>query len=124
MQLEMLKSKIHRVRITRVELDYEGSLTCDPLLLKAADILSGEKILVANLRNGKRFETYAIAGKRGEICLNGAAARLGRIGDIVIVMAFAHMNRHEAQTRHPKIVLVDKHNRIRKAKAKYASLRI
>jgi len=124
MQREMLKSKIHRARITRVELDYEGSLTCDPLLLKAADILPGEKVLVANLRNGKRFETYAIEGKRGEICLNGAAARLGWVGDIVIVMAFAHMNRHEAQTRHPKVVLVDKHNGIQKGKAKYANLRI
>ncbi|MBU0713743.1 MAG: aspartate 1-decarboxylase [Verrucomicrobia bacterium] len=124
MQREMLKSKIHRVRITRVALDYEGSLSCDPRLLKAADILPGEKVLVANLRNGKRFETYAIEGRQGEICLNGAAARLGRVGDIVIVMAFAHMDRHEAQTRHPKVVLVDKQNRIRKGKAKYASLRI
>jgi aspartate 1-decarboxylase len=114
MQREMLKSKIHRVRITRVALDYEGSLTCDPLLLKAADILPGEKVLVANLRNGKRFETYAIDGKPGEICLNGAAARLGRVGDIVIVMAFARMSWREAQTRRPKIVLVDQRNRIRK----------
>ncbi|MFA5343127.1 MAG: aspartate 1-decarboxylase [Kiritimatiellia bacterium] len=112
MQREILKSKIHRARITRVDLDYEGSLTCDPLLLKAADILPGEKVLVANLRNGKRFETYAIKGKRGEICLNGAAARLGRVGDIVIVMAFAHLSRREAQTCRPKVVLVDKHNRI------------
>lgn len=124
MQREMLKSKIHRARITRVDLDYEGSLTCDPLLLKAADILPGEKVLVANLRNGKRFETYAVKGKRGEMCLNGAAARLGRVADIVIVMAFAYMNRHEARTRRPKIVLVDKHNGIQKGKAKYAGSRI
>ena len=121
MQREMLKSKIHRVRITRVELDYEGSLSCDPQLLKAADILPGEKVLVANLRNGKRFETYAIEGKKGEICLNGAAARLGRVGDIVIVMAFAHMNRREAQTCRPKVVRVDKRNMI---KGKHADLRI
>jgi len=124
MQREMLKSKIHRATITRVDLDYEGSLTCNPLLLKAADILPGEKVLVANLRNGKRFETYAIEGKKGEICLNGAAARLGRVGDIVIVMAFAHMNRHEAQLRRPRIVQVDKRNRIKKGKGKHADLRI
>jgi len=122
MQREMLKSKIHRARITRVALDYEGSLSCDRQLLKAADILPGEKVLVANLRNGKRFETYAIAGDRGEICLNGAAARLGRVGDIVIVMAFAHMNNHQARTIPPKIVLVDKNNGIQKGKAKYADL--
>ena len=111
--MKMLKSKIHRARITRVALDYEGSLTCDPLLLKAADILPSEKVLVANLRNGKRFETYAIKGKRGEICLNGAAARLGRVGDIVIVMAFAHLDNRQARTISPKVVLVDKNNRIR-----------
>ena len=122
MQREMLKSKIHRVRITRVDLDYEGSLTCDPLLLKAADILPGEKVLVANLRNGKRFETYAIKGKRGEICLNGAAARLGRVSDTIIVMAFAYMNNRQARTSPPKIVLVDKHNRIQKVKSKYTNL--
>lgn len=122
MQREMLKSKIHRARITRVDLDYEGSLTCDPLLLTAADILPGEKVLVANLRNAKRFETYAVKGQRGEICLNGAAARLGRVGDIVIVMAFARMNRREAQTRRPKIVLVDQRNRIRKGVGQYANV--
>ena len=112
MQREMLKSKIHRDRITRVDLDYVGSLTCDPRLLQAADILPGEKVLVANLRNGQRFETYAIKGKRGEICLNGAAARLGKVGDVVIVMAFAHVNNRRARIIRPKIVLVDKNNDI------------
>lgn len=114
MQRQMLKSKIHRATIMRVDPNYEGSLTCDPVLLKAADILPGEKVLVANLRNGIRFETYAIKGKRGEICLNGAAARLGRVGDIVIVMAFASMTRREARSHRPKIVKVDKHNLILK----------
>jgi len=122
MQREMLKSKIHRARITRVALDYEGSLSCDPRLLKAADILPGEKVLVANLRNGKRFETYAIEGKRGEICLNGAAARLSKVGDIVIVMTFARMNNRQARTIRPKIILVDKRNGIQKGK--HADLRI
>lgn len=111
----MLKSKIHMAAITDLKLNYQGSIACDPALLKAADILHGEKVLVANVNNGERFETYAIAGKKGEMGLRGAAARLGRIGDRVIVMAFALMNERESARRKAKIVVVNKLNRVIKA---------
>ena len=107
---QMLKSKIHRGTITDIQLDYEGSIACDPELLRAADILPGEKVLVANLNNGARFETYAIVGEKRQISLRGAAARLGQIGDRVIVMAFGFMDDEEARRRPPAIVLVGERN--------------
>jgi aspartate 1-decarboxylase len=108
----MLKSKIHRAVVTAVELDYEGSIACDPELLVAADILPGEKVLVANVNNGNRFETYAILGRKGQISLRGAAARLGQVGDLVIVMAFGLMDDQEARRRRPAIVHPDARNRV------------
>ena len=112
---QMLKSKIHRAVITDAELNYEGSIACGPELLRAADILPGEKVLVANLNNGARFETYAITGAENRIGLRGAAARLGQPGDRVIIMAFGLMDDAEAAARKPAVVLVgDDNSQIKK----------
>ncbi|HNR94976.1 MAG TPA: aspartate 1-decarboxylase [Kiritimatiellia bacterium] len=108
----MLKSKIHRAFITDTKLHYEGSIACDPCLLKAADILPNEKVLVVNLNNGERFETYAIPGTDGEIGLRGAAARLGHAGDCVIIMAFGLMDSAECASWVPRTVHVDRANRL------------
>ena len=98
MEIEVLKAKLHRIRVTEACLDYEGSLTLDPDDMEAVGILPYEKILCADVENGSRFETYAIAGARGSgvCCLNGAAARLGKVGDRLIVMAFAQMDEADA----------------------------
>ncbi len=112
LQREMLKSKIHRAIVTDANLDYVGSLSLDPRLLSAADLIPGEKVLVANLRNGNRFETYVMAGRAGEVCLNGAAARLGRKGDKVIIMAFAWLPERRCRHWQPRVVHVDDKNRI------------
>ena len=105
MLLEILKAKLHRIRVTEACLDYEGSLTLDPDDMEAVGILPYEKILCADVENGSRFETYAIAGARGSgvCCLNGAAARLGKVGDRLIVMAFARMSEGEAADWQPKV---------------------
>lgn len=108
---QVLKSKIHRATITDAELDYEGSLACDPSLLEAADILPGEKVLVANINNGTRFETYAIVGEAGQIGLRGAAAHLGQVGDRIIIMVFGLMDEEEARKRTPAVIHVDEQNR-------------
>lgn len=115
MQRIMLKSKIHRVRITGAELYYEGSIAIDPLLLQAADILPGEKVEVLNLNNGSRIETYAILGKKGsgEICLNGPAARSGCRGDEIVIVAYALVDEAEAKKFKSRIVHVDSHNRLK-----------
>ncbi|MDZ4861574.1 MAG: aspartate 1-decarboxylase [Candidatus Hydrogenedentes bacterium] len=114
MLLTMLKSKIHRATVTQADLNYVGSLTLDPELMEAADIFPHEKVTVVNINNGARFETYAISGKRGSkvVCLNGAAARLGHVGDMVIVLTYAQMSREEAKAYAPKIVHVDGKNAI------------
>ncbi len=113
MQRTMLHAKIHRARVTETSLDYVGSITVDPDLLERAGILNHEMVLVSHLANSSRFETYAIEGTRssGEICLNGAAAHLASVGDLVIIMAFAVVDDSQAQTLKPKIVLVDDNNR-------------
>ena len=105
MEIELLKSKLHRIRITESCLDYEGSLTLDPDDMEAVGILPYEKILCADVENGNRFETYAIEGARGShvCCLNGAAAHKGRIGDRLIVMAFARMSPDEAKGFAPNV---------------------
>ena len=105
MTLQLLKSKLHRIRVTEACLDYEGSLTLDPDDMEAVGIVPYEKILCADVENGNRFETYAIAGRRGShvCCLNGAAARLGKVGDRLIVMAFARMSEDEAAAWQPKV---------------------
>ena len=105
MLIEVLKSKLHRIRITEACLDYEGSLSLDPDDMEAVGILPYEKILCADVENGNRFETYAIEGKRGShvCCLNGAAAHKGKVGDRLIVMAFASMSSDEAKGHTPLV---------------------
>lgn len=114
MTVTMLKSKIHRAAVTEADIDYIGSVTVDSLLLEAAGILEYEKVLVADVDNGARLETYTIAGAPGSgiICLNGAAAWHFNIGDKVIIMAFADMTEEEARAHRPKVVFVDEENRI------------
>jgi aspartate 1-decarboxylase len=110
----MFKSKIHRAVVTQAELYYEGSLTVDSELLAAADLLDYEKVAVVNVNNGERFETYVIPGEPGSgvICLNGAAARKGAVGDEVIIISYASMTEEEVRTYKPTVVHVDKRNRI------------
>ena len=105
MTVQLLKAKLHRIRVTESNLDYEGSLTLDPDDMEAVGILPYEKILCADVENGNRFETYAIAGKRGShvCCLNGAAAHKGKVGDRLIVMAFASFTSEEAAGWQPKV---------------------
>ncbi len=113
MTVTMLKGKIHRAVVTEADVDYVGSITVDSRLLDAAGILEYEKVLVADVDNGERLETYTIAGKAdsGIICLNGAAAHRVGIGDKVIIMAFADMTEEEAKTHRPKVVFTDGKNR-------------
>ncbi len=105
MLLNILKSKLHRIRVTEACLDYEGSLSLDPDDMEEVGILPYEKILCADVENGNRFETYAICGERGShvCCLNGAAAHQGKVGDRLIVMAFAAMTEEEASGSKPKV---------------------
>ena len=105
MTLTLLKAKLHRIKVTEACLDYEGSLTLDPDDMEAVGIVPYEKILCADVENGNRFETYAIAGQRGNhvCCLNGAAAHKGRVGDRLIVMAFAQMSEDEAKGWVPRV---------------------
>jgi aspartate 1-decarboxylase len=110
---DVLKSKIHRATVTEACLEYEGSLGIDTELMRQADLIAGEKVLVANLSNGQRFETYVIEAERGEIILNGAAARLGTVGDTLIIMAFGHFDEAELQGFQPSVVHVDGENRAR-----------
>lgn len=114
MMITMLKGKIHRATVTEANLNYTGSLTLDSLLIEAAGLLVHEKILVANINTGDRFETYIIEGERGSgvVCLNGAAARLGQPGDLIIAMSFAQMDEQEAKSFHPKTVYVDANNKV------------
>lgn len=113
MLIQVLKSKIHRAKVTQTELDYVGSITIDEDLMDAANIMEGEKVLVVNNNNGERLETYAIAGDRGSgmICLNGAAARKAAKGDIVIIIAFALMEPDEAKKFTPSLVFPDQNNK-------------
>ncbi|MCL6636149.1 MAG: aspartate 1-decarboxylase [Peptococcaceae bacterium] len=110
----MLKSKIHRARVTGCNVDYEGSITIDKDLMEAADLLQYERVDVLDINNGARFNTYVIEGERGSgvICLNGAAARLVAKGDIVIVLSYHEVAEAEAATLVPRLVYVDSTNRI------------
>ncbi len=114
MLLSMFKSKIHRATITQADLNYRGSLTLDPILIEAAEMIPFEEVHVLNINTGDRFTTYIIEGERGSgvVCLNGAAARLGQPGDLVIVLTYAQMEREEAMLHQPIVVQVDSKNRI------------
>ena len=109
MQIEVLKSKIHRVSVTGAVLDYIGSITIDEALLEAANLIVGEKVSVVNVNNGERFETYTIRGERGsgEITLNGPAARKVQRGDIVIIISYATMDFEEAKNFQPTVIFPD-----------------
>jgi len=115
MQIEILKSKIHRVHVTQADINYIGSITIDEELMIAANLIENEKVQVVNVSNGERLETYVIKGEKGSgvICLNGAAARKAVIGDIVIIISFAQMDFEKAKTFKPHIVFPDKNNRIK-----------
>ncbi|MFW5950802.1 MAG: aspartate 1-decarboxylase [Gemmatimonadota bacterium] len=115
MRRSMCKSKIHRATVTDANLAYEGSITLDPVLMAAADVVEYEKVQVVNISNGERFETYVITGVEGsgDVVLNGAAARLVQPGDKVIVMSYAHYDEAELEDFEPRLVFVDDHNRIR-----------
>jgi aspartate 1-decarboxylase len=116
MQRTLLKSKLHRVRVTASELEYEGSCAIDELLLDAADIREYEQIDIYNVTNGERFTTYAIRGQRGTgmISVNGAAARKVAVGDVLIIASFATYSEIEAAQYEPKLVYVDEKNRIKR----------
>ncbi len=109
MNIEVLKSKIHRVTVTEACLDYIGSITIDEDLMDAAGIIAGERVYIVNNNNGARLDTYTIPGERGSgvICLNGAAARLVQPGDIVIIMSYASMQLEEARTFKPTVIFPD-----------------
>ena len=114
MIIEVLKSKIHRARVTQAELNYVGSITIDEDLIEAANIIPNEKVQIVNNNNGARFETYVIKGERGSgtICLNGATARLAQVGDIVIIMSYAYMEMDEARNYKPLLVFPDPDNKL------------
>jgi aspartate 1-decarboxylase len=110
----MCKGKIHRAMVTAAEPGYEGSITIDRRLMEAADLLAHERVQVLNHNNGERLETYVIEGEpdSGVICLNGPAARLGQVGDLVTIIGYAHVADAEARSWQPTIVQVDAHNRV------------
>ncbi|MEM6297518.1 MAG: aspartate 1-decarboxylase [Bacteroidota bacterium] len=114
MQIQLLKSKLHRVRVTQSELNYIGSITIDEDLMDAANLLAGERVQIVNNNNGERLETYVIKGERGsgQICLNGAAARRVQVGDILIVISYCYMDFEEARTFEPVLVFPDENNRL------------
>jgi aspartate 1-decarboxylase len=114
MQIEILKSKVHRAVITEANLNYVGSLTLDEDLMDAANLIENEKITVVNANNGERLETYLIKGKRGSgvVCLNGPAARKGTAGDVVIIISYAQMDFEKAKTFKPTVVFPKEGNKL------------
>ena len=120
MELTLLKAKIHRATVTQADLDYVGSITIDSELLAESGIMEYEKVAIADIDNGSRFETYVIAGEAGSgiICLNGAAAKCVNVGDKVIIMAYAQMTPDEAKNHKPTVLFVDDNNKIAR-KANY-----
>lgn len=111
----MMNGKIHRARVTEANLNYVGSITIDQDILDAVDILPNEKVQIVNNNNGARLETYVISGERGSgvICLNGAAARLVQVDDIIIIISYAQLNEEELKHHEPKVVLMDENNKIK-----------
>lgn len=114
MVIQLLKSKIHRAKVTQAELNYVGSITIDEDLMDAANIIANERVQVVNNNNGERFETYAIKGARGSgtVCLNGATARLAQVGDIIIIMSYGFLPMEEAKTYEPVLVFPDNDNKL------------
>jgi aspartate 1-decarboxylase len=114
MQIQLLKSKIHRVKVTQAELNYVGSITIDENLMDACNIIQNEKVQVLNINNGERIETYVISGERGSgvICMNGPSARKVQVGDIVIIVAFGLFEFAEAKTFRPSIIFPDNTNKL------------
>jgi aspartate 1-decarboxylase len=114
MRIEVLKSKIHRAKVTQAELHYVGSIAIDEDLMDAANMIEGEKVTVVNINNGERLETYIIKGERGTgmICLNGPAARKAQVGDIVIIISYASMEFEEAKQFKPAIIFPTPDNRL------------
>lgn len=114
MQIQVLKSKIHRVKVTQAELNYVGSVTVDEDLMDASFIIENEKVQILNINNGERFETYVIKGQRGTgtICLNGPAARKVQLGDIIIIISYASMDYEAAKTWKPYLIFPDQDNKL------------
>lgn len=114
MQIQVLKSKIHRVKITQAELHYVGSITIDEDLMDAANLIANEKVQIVNVNNGERLETYVITGERGsgQVCMNGPAARKVQVGDIVIIISYAGMELEEAKKFKPILIFPDDQNRL------------
>lgn len=112
--ISMLKSKLHRATVTDGNVNYEGSITVSVDLMEAVGLLKYERVLVGNMRNGERFETYMIAGERGkgEICLNGATAHLGKRGDLLTIMSFVRVKAEKASRHRPRMVTLQKGNRL------------
>jgi aspartate 1-decarboxylase len=117
MNRTLLKSKIHRATVTGADLNYEGSISIDEALIKKADLVEYEKVDIFNINNGERFSTYIITGKRGEISLNGAAARKVQPGDLIIIVSFAAYDESEIKTHKPRILILDNENRIKAIKS-------
>lgn len=116
MKIDMLYSKIHRATVTGADLMYEGSVSIDVSLIKKAKMFLNQKVDIVNCNNGARFSTYIIAGKKGEICLNGAAARLVQKGDKVIIIAYASLDIDQASKHEPTVIFVDEQNRFTEKK--------
>ncbi len=114
MLIEVLKSKIHRVKVTQAELHYVGSITIDEDLMDAANVIENEKVQIVNINNGERLETYIIKGERGSgmVCLNGPAARKVQVGDIIIIISYAHMDFEEAKSYKPTLIFPDANNKM------------
>lgn len=114
MFIEVVKSKIHRVKITQAELHYVGSITIDEDIMEASNIIANEKVQIVNINNGERLETYVIKGERGSghVCLNGPAARKAQVGDIIIIISYASMDYNEAKNHKPTIIFPDKNNKV------------
>tara|TARA_R110002020_G_scaffold204154_1_gene408041 strand:+ start:1134 stop:1481 length:348 start_codon:yes stop_codon:yes gene_type:complete len=114
MQIQVLKSKIHRVKITQAELHYVGSITIDEDLMDAANLIENEKVQIVNVNNGERLETYVITGERGsgQVCMNGPAARKVQVGDIIIIISYAGMELEEAKKFKPVLIFPDEQNKL------------
>ncbi len=114
MRIEVLKSKIHRVKVTQAELHYVGSITIDEALMEAADLVENEKVQIVNVNNGERLETYVIKGEKnsGQVCLNGPAARTAQVGDTVIIISYASIIKEDISNHAPVLIFPDNNNRL------------